>query len=63
MIAQLRGHAEPMRRKLKDILFSLSDRICARTGAGSEEGVRHPWLFEVGHLAGELGWRLRRADG
>ncbi len=37
-----------MRRKLKDILFSLSDRICSRAGAGSDEGVRHPWLFEGG---------------
>jgi hypothetical protein len=54
---------ELMRRKLKDILFSLSDRICAHAGAGSDEGVRRRWLFEVGHLVGELGWKLRRADG
>ena len=48
-----------VRRKLKDALFSLSDRICACAGAGTDEGVRHPRLFEVGHQVGELGWRLR----
>lgn len=48
-----------MRRKLRNALFSLSDRICARAGAGTDEGVQHPWLFEVGHRVGEMGWRLR----
>jgi hypothetical protein len=52
-----------MRRKFKNLLFSLSDRICSCSGAGSVEGVRHPWLFKAGHLVGELGWKLRRAGG
>lgn len=52
-----------MRRKLKRALFSLSDWMCAHAGAGSDRGVRHPWLFEAGNQAGELGWKLRRADG
>ena len=48
-----------MRRRLQDALYALGDRICARAGAGSDEGVTHPWMFEVGHLVGELGWMLR----
>lgn len=48
-----------MRRKLKNALYSFSDWLCARAGAGTDEGVRHPWLFEAGHQVGELGWRLR----
>lgn len=52
-----------MRRRLKCALFSLSDWMCARAGAGSDQGVRHPWLFEAGHQVGELGWKLRRAGG
>lgn len=47
-----------MKRWLRDRLWSLSDRLCARAGAGTDAGVRHPWLFEVGHQSGELGWRL-----
>ena len=49
-----------MRRRLKLALYSLSDRLCARAGAGTAEGVRHRSLFEAGHQVGELGWRLRR---
>jgi hypothetical protein len=48
-----------MKRRLRVILFLASDRICACAGAGSDEGVRRPRLFEVGHLVGELGWKLR----
>jgi hypothetical protein len=51
---------ERARRRLKLALFSLSDRIGARAGAGTSEGTRHRWLFEIGHQVGELGWRLRR---
>lgn len=47
------------KQRLRDILFRLSDRICARAGAGTDEGVMHPWMFEVGHQVSELGWRLR----
>jgi hypothetical protein len=49
-----------MRRRVRDALFSLSDRICARAGAGTDAGVTHPWMFEIGHQIGELGWKLRR---
>lgn len=48
-----------MRRRLRCALYSLCDWICALAGAGTDEGVRHPWLFEIGHQVSELGWRLR----
>lgn len=48
-----------MRRKVRRALFSVGDWLCARAGAGTAEGVTHPWLFEAGHQVGELGWRLR----
>lgn len=51
-----------MRRRVRDVLWWLSDALCALAGAGSDEGVRHPWLFEAGHQLGELSWKLREAD-
>jgi hypothetical protein len=48
-----------MKRQLRDFLWGLSDRVCARAGAGTDSGVTHPWLFEAGHQIGEIGWRLR----
>lgn len=48
-----------MRRRLKLALYAAGDRLCARAGAGTGEGVTRPWLFWVGHQVSELGWRLR----
>jgi hypothetical protein len=48
-----------MKTRLKNLLFSAGDRLCARAGAGSEAGVTRPWLFWAGHQVAELGWRLR----
>jgi hypothetical protein len=48
-----------LRKRLVFALWSLSDRICARAGAGTDEGVTHPWIFEIGYLVSELGWLLR----
>jgi hypothetical protein len=39
-----------MQERTKSILFWLSDRLCA-----------WPLTFGLGHLIGELGWKLRRA--
>ena len=37
-----------MRRVVRDMLWRVSDRLCA-----------HRLTFELGHQIGELGWRLR----
>lgn len=51
--------AMAVKKAVRDLLWRTGDRLCARAGAGSDEGVTRPWLFELGHQAGELGWRLR----
>ena len=48
-----------IRRRFRDVLFSAADRICAFAGAGTGEGVTHPWIFEAGHRISELGWKFR----
>lgn len=48
-----------MKRKIKTALFSLGDRLCIASGVHADEGVTHPWVFWLGHQAGELGWRFR----
>ena len=48
-----------MKRRARNLLWASGDRLCAWAGAGSDAGVTHPWLFEAGHLVGELGWKLR----
>jgi hypothetical protein len=53
-----------MRTRMRDALFWLSDRLCA-PAVPYAPGPRPPlslWRrcsFEIGHRAGELGWRFR----
>lgn len=51
--------ARRMKRTTRDVLWAIGDRVCHRAGAGSDEGVTRPRLFELGHQIGELGWKLR----
>lgn len=46
-----------LRAAVRDALWRLSDRLCAR---GTAEGtITCRPVFEAGHLAGETGWKLR----
>jgi len=51
--------ARRVKRRVRDVLWTISDRLCGWAGAGSDAGVTRPRLFELGHQIGELGWKLR----
>ena len=41
-----------LKRLARDGLWWLSDRLCAHSRA-------HPCMFALGHVIGEIGWKLR----
>lgn len=48
-----------MRDRIRLALFACGDTLCHWAGVHSDDGVTRPWLFWLGHMVSELGWRFR----